>query len=206
MANRKTVIAFTLYGVLMLLYQWFYFDLYHLLTPGGMVYFSLGVILFSLAMLAWAVVHGVLQRKKIKRQAFTPLLIFFITFLIVYFFPFYPTRAALDYGFRYEARNAVVAEIENGALTEDSTHELTLPSEYKGLSRENKVTVMRPRGSILVRFYFVKSQAPDPVMSFVYTSDGHEPTAEELGETISAVTRQDENWFYVVSYESAEDE
>lgn len=206
MANRKTVITFTVFGILMLLYQWFYFDLYHLLTPGGMVYFSIGVILLSLVMLAWAVLHWFLMRKKIKRQSLTPLLVYLVTYLIVFFFPFYPTRAALNYGFHYDAREKVVEMISDGTLTEEESHELVLPEGYQGLSREGKVTVIRSESSTLVRFYFVKSEAPDPLMSFIYTSDGHEPTPEELGETVSGITKQAENWFYVVSYQSAPEE
>jgi hypothetical protein len=105
----------------------------------------------------------------------------------------------LDFKLNYDARNEVVAMIENGELKPDSSNEnlITLPKKYKGLSKGGGEVMIESFFDHDAYMFFTFGGILDNYSGFIY-----DPSYEallELGSEYLEVEQLSESWYYCSS-------
>ncbi len=199
MKTKRVCTMFILFGLLLFLYRWFFWDIIDIITPFLIWIPSIAFIFATVIFLIYSVVYATKNAKYIKQRAFFPLIIIVASILLALFFPFTKIILNLDFKLNYDARNEVVAMIENGELKPDSSNEnlITLPKKYKGLSKGGGEVMIESFFDHDAYMFFTFGGILDNYSGFIY-----DPSYEallELGSEYLEVEQLSESWYYCSS-------
>lgn len=190
---------FILFGLLLFLYRWFFWDIIDIITPFLIWIPSIALIFATVIFLIYSVVYATKNAKYIKQRAFFPLIIIVASILLAVFFPFTKIILNLDFKLNYDARNEVVAMIENGELKPDSSNEnlITLPKKYKGLSKGGGEVMIESFFDHEAYIFFTFRGILDNYSGFIY--DPSYEALQELGREYFEVKQLTGSWYYCSS-------
>jgi len=171
----KIIIGF---GLLLLVYEFFYLDIYNLWWPLlillppflGIVFVALGI---------FSVIFIFFYFKYISWKAFFPVMIsgFVLLISIYLFYPIRYFRINIEFMAKSRGFEEVITMVENGDLRPDNYGEANLPKEYQYLSSDDKVSIYKENDVLYVSFD-TNTAIVFPKANFMYSSNQLPPDVD----------------------------
>ena len=102
---------------------------------------------------------------------------------------------------KLEKRTEVVNLIKEGKLVSDNNNDIKLPKEYKNVSADGEVSVLKnDEDNQIIGFWISRGINTDGKL-YIYSSKGKDAIIEEFGKEYCDVEHLYNNtWFYVITY------
>jgi hypothetical protein len=188
----RVIILSIVSSALVLIYQFFKWDIINAISP-----FSIFLWLILLAGFVFVSIYSILI---IKRKEWIPLLIQFITILLLFFVPF--TEIAIKSNFQKNKteRLKVVQIVENSNFKPDYHNNLptfNLPNEYKSLSSGGFVILKHNNLGEYCILFLTYRGILDSFSGFVYSPDDTPPSQGDFNGEFRQIKKYDKNWYFV---------
>lgn len=107
---------------------------------------------------------------------------------------------------KLEKRTEVVNLIKEGKLVSGDNNDIKLPKEYKNVSADGKVSVLKnDEDNQIIGFWISRGINTDGKL-YIYSSKGKDAIIEEFGEEYCEVEHlYNDTWFYVITYQYEKD-
>ena len=207
----KTVLL-SIFCLIPVLIDWFQWDIvdrlsarYNGLIAGLFYYLATGIRVITLLILVIIVIRKILQLKqkdiKNKILIFIPTVIFLLTVLLQFVFPFTEIYTGIEYHFNNTRREKIVSMLSGKTtmeLSQTNVDTYILPFNLRLASQNAKVTTERDDNELKVLFYahrgIIKNSA------IIYVSTGEEVENGDFGIKYSKIKSIDSNWYVVEHY------
>jgi hypothetical protein len=183
-------------SILVILYQFFQWNIVEILTPFLMLPIWLVVFGFFLF------VTVITITRLIKNKDWKPIAIQSITVLLLLFFPFNQIVLDIDFKMNSAEREAVVKMVETGTLKPNVPHNsslIHLPEEYNHLSKGGGEVVVEKMDKGYIILFFTYRGILDNFSGFLYTPNGQTPSKNVLNGDFKEIKKLDKNWYFVSS-------
>lgn len=107
---------------------------------------------------------------------------------------------------KLEKRTEVVNLIKEGKLVSGDNNDIKLPKEYKNVSADGKVSVLKnDEDNQIIGFWISRGINTDGKL-YIYSSKGKDAIIEEFGKEYCEVEHlYNDTWFYVITYQYEKD-
>jgi hypothetical protein len=195
--NKLLLLLSLISSILVLIYEFFQWEMIEILTPFLMPFLWLVVFGFFFFVTVFTLV-GVFKNKDWK-----PVVIQAITILLWFFFPFTQVVLDLDFKINKSKREEVVKMVENGMLKPNVLYNsslIHLPEKYDQLSKGGGDIVIEKKGDNYSVLFFTYRGVLDNFSGFVYSPNDEKPGLDDFGGDFKQIEKLDKNWYFVGSY------
>jgi len=199
---KTIIIIFSVWGIFIILYKWFYSEIYQLFTPFLLIIPAVLLLVLSVFLGLWSILILIERVKSDRFVSALPLLIFIIITLIDFFTSFDLLKVRLEYLLYTEKRSEIISEIKNGSLKDDGIGNVELPHGYRQISCDGEAYILEndSHGTI-VGFWSFRGLLMNPYQMVIYTSYDEPPSCKILEcEKIYQLEKLGDYWYWVTAY------
>lgn len=180
--------------ILIQILRWEIADILTWLEP----FIEVVLYLFFLIVFMWSLVYWIRNKKENPRASIS-LFINLFALLIVIIIPFNTIVLGLGFQLNYQKRATVVKMIEEGKLEEDTSGDILLPKEYRGLSKGGGRIYVEKYGETTAILFLTYRGLMENFSGYIYRSDNKQPDQNDFGGNFVKIIKLKDNWFWAVS-------
>jgi hypothetical protein len=129
-----------------------------------------------------------------------PLVVNIGTLLIIQCVPFTAIWLDLEFRWNWKGYNKVIKLVEEGEIEAEDHYLVTLPTEYRHLSKGGGQIMVNTRDDVTQVFFFTFRGVLDNFSGYMYRSDDNPPQPGDLGGDWKQVERKRPHWFFCASH------
>ncbi|MFB5197598.1 hypothetical protein ACE198_22265 [Neobacillus sp. KR4-4] len=138
-----------------------------------------------------------------KNKDWKPIVIQFITILLLFFIPFNQIVLDIDFKLNKSEREQVAEKVESGELKPNVSNNswlIQLPKKFKHLSNGGGEIVVEKSGDGFNILFFTYRGILDNFSGFVYTPNDQKPSKKAFDGDFKEIDKMGMNWYFVSSY------
>jgi hypothetical protein len=187
------------FGVLLILFTFFEWDLVDFLTPFLLVPMLFLFWIIFVSLMIGSLIYLGFQIKKNYQKALLPFLVNILVFLILWLVPFTDIRLEIQFRMNRPGYEEVVAMVNNSTLVPGEYGFVNLPQEYQHLSTGGGDIIVDQTDGVTSIFFYTFRGVLDNSSGFIYRSNDTQPGQFLLGQDCIQLEKIEPFWYFCAS-------
>lgn len=197
MKRNKMLQLSIISSVIVILYMFFRWKIIDIITE----FLMLPVLLLVFGFFIFVSIGTIITL--IKNKDWKPIVIQFITILLLFFVPFNQIILDINFKMNKSEREQVAKMVENGEIKPNVSHNsslIHLPKKYEHISSGGGEIMVEKSGDGYNILFFTYRGIMDNFSGFVYTSKDQKLSKKVFDGDFKEIDKMDKEWYFVGSY------